>query len=71
MDETITLKRLNEFIQRVIGLNFEEAIWIRGEVLQAKENRGHIYIELSEKGDKEEIVAQASAVIWKNQHSIF
>ncbi|MBK8403958.1 MAG: exodeoxyribonuclease VII large subunit [Saprospiraceae bacterium] len=70
MDETITLKRLNEFIQRVIGLNFEEAIWIRGEVLQAKENRGHIYIELSEKGDKEEIVAQASAVIWKNQTTL-
>ncbi|HRG32786.1 MAG TPA: exodeoxyribonuclease VII large subunit [Saprospiraceae bacterium] len=70
MEQTITLSRLNEFIQRVIGLNFEESFWVSCEVIQAKEIRGHFYIELSEKGNNEEIVAQASAVIWKNQISL-
>ncbi len=62
---TLSLSRLNEFIRRAVAANFLEAVWITAEVIQAKLNRGHYYIDLVEKNN-EEVIAQSSAVIWKS-----
>lgn len=48
-----------------MAANFLEAVWITAEVIQAKLNRGHYYIDLVEKNN-EEVIAQSSAVIWKS-----
>jgi len=63
--EAYTLYDLNEYIRRVIALNFEEPIWIQCEIGQCKESRGQYYLELIEKDEESgEIKAKSSAVIW-------
>ena len=68
--ETISLSRLNEFVRRVIALNFDDPVWIVAELLQIKESKGHYYIELAEKSDQGDIIAQSSAVIWKPNYGL-
>ena len=49
-------------------MNFRDPVWVRAEILQAKENRGHTYLELVQKdaaGDH--IAAQQSAALWAKQ----
>ncbi len=62
--DTYTLYDLNEYVKRVIALNFPEPIWISCEIAQCKNSRGHYYLDLIEQNDKEEVIAQSSAVIW-------
>jgi exodeoxyribonuclease VII large subunit len=62
--ETHSLFELNEYIKRVIALNFPEPLWINCEIAQIKEVRGNVYIDLVEQDNQDNIIAQASAVIW-------
>jgi len=63
--KSYSLFELNEYIKRVIALNFEEAIWIKAEISQVKESRGSVYIDLIQKDEADDtIIAQASAAIW-------
>ena len=68
--ETFSLFELNEHIRRVIALNFEDALWVRCEIAQIKEARGHHYLELIEKdADGAALKAQSAAVIWAREFS--
>lgn len=64
--DTLRLSKLNEYIQRVVALNFEHPIWVTAELVQVKINRGHCYLEVAEKSEDNDILAQSSAVIWKS-----
>ena len=56
---------------RVIALNFPQPLWVQGEISNYKESRGHIYLQLVEKNqDTDQIMAQASAVMWKGQRAM-
>lgn len=45
------------------------SVWVAGEVQRIKESRaGHLYFELVEKGDADEIVGKLDAVIWRSDH---
>lgn len=67
--ETYTLFELNEHIRHVLALNLPEALWIRCEIAQMNEARGHFYIDLVQKGEgTDEIVAQAAAVLWSKTY---
>jgi exodeoxyribonuclease VII large subunit len=60
-----TLYQLNEYIKRVIALNFEEAVWISCEISSIKSSRGNHYLDLCQKDERtEDIIANASAAIW-------
>lgn len=64
--ESYSLYQVNEYIRRVIALNFREPLWIEAELVQAKESRGNYYIELIEKEEEgSKIIAQATAVVWR------
>jgi exodeoxyribonuclease VII large subunit len=75
LENTYSLSDLNEFVRRVIALNFTESLWVSCEVAQAKCARGHWYLDLVEKeesilkGGKTEIVAQISAMIWATDYN--
>jgi len=63
---TYSLFDLNEYVRRVLALNLPDALWVRAEIAQVNENRGHFYLSLVEKGgDRADILAQAEAVIWQ------
>lgn len=69
MATSYSLYELNEYIKRVVALNFEEAIWVRCEVSQASHSRGSVYlnvVELDQESDN--IIAQAQAVIWPRSY---
>lgn len=60
-----SLFELQAYLQRVIALNFQEPLWVTAEIFQAKENRGHVYLELiDKKDDSQEVRAQCQAVVW-------
>jgi exodeoxyribonuclease VII large subunit len=64
--DSITLFDLNEYLRRVVALNFPELIWVHCEVAQSSTSRGHLYLELIQKDSlTDEIIAQSSAVVWE------
>jgi len=66
-----SLLELNTYLKRVLVLNFEEPLWVRAEIMQAKTHRGHTYIDLVEKAaDDEHVQAQASAILWSRQRKV-
>jgi exodeoxyribonuclease VII large subunit len=63
--ESYSLFQLNEYIKRVMALNFPEPIWINAEIMQISETRGNVYMELIEQDeDTNQVKAQISAAIW-------
>lgn len=62
--EAYSLYDLNEYIRRVIALNFPESIWITCEISSAKNSRGNLYIDLIQQNENDEVIAQGSAVLW-------
>lgn len=62
---TYSLLELNQYIRRVLSLNFEEPLWIECEIGQASLSRGHWYLDLIQK-EEDTIVAQCQAAMWAN-----
>jgi len=63
--ESTTLYELNEYLKRVVALNFQEPVWISCEISQVNEVRGQVYLEvIQQEEDTETVIAQSSAVIW-------
>ena len=67
--EHYTLFQLNQFIRRVLSLNFAEPVWVRCEIFQVNVSRGHYYIQLVQKdGEENAVLARADAVLWQRQY---
>ena len=75
--QTYSLFDLNEYIRRVIALNFNEPVWITAEIAEASLSKGHLYLSLIQQSipsvpasaqhiePVEAIVAQAQAILWQ------
>lgn len=67
--EAYSLFEVNQYIKRVIALNFEEPIWVECEINQISQSRNNHYLELIEKEeDTDTILARSSATIWYRQY---
>ena len=68
---TYSLFDLQNHLRRVIALNYAEPLWITAEIAQQSRSRGHIYLDLVQKGAEAdgEVVAQAQAVLWQRDHA--
>lgn len=63
--KSTTLFELNEYLKRVIALNFQEAIWLQCEISNSALRRGQMYLDLVEKNpSSSDIIAQSKATIW-------
>src|SRR5687768_100314 len=60
-----SLLELNQYIRRVISLNFDQPLWIECEIGQASLSRGHWYLDLIQK-ENNVIAAQCQAALWAN-----
>src|SRR6188474_709634 len=67
-ESTYSLLELNQYIRRVISLNFDEPLWIECEIGQASLSRGHWYVDLIQK-EGNNIVAQCQAAMWANVYA--
>ncbi len=63
-----TLFDLNEHIRRVVALNFQQPLWLTAEIAQVGRSRGHCYLQLIQKGEGEQLLAQSAAVLWAQDH---
>ncbi len=65
--ESFTLYQVNEYIRRVIALNFKEPIWVEAEISQCNESRGNYYIDLIDKDEQsDQVTANAQANLWQS-----
>lgn len=66
--EAYSLLEVNQYIKRVLALNFEEPIWVECELNSVSNSRGNLYLDLIEKDESsDDVVAKASATIWYRQ----
>lgn len=68
MPPCYSLFDLNEYIRRVMALNFQQALWITAEIAQIGQSKGHYYLDLVQKGPGDDIVAQSQAVLWAGDY---
>lgn len=65
LEPTYTVGQLCGEVRDFLSEAFSSA-WVTGEVQRLRPSaRGHVYFELVEKGERDEIVAKLDAVVWK------
>ncbi len=66
IEETYPVSRLCGDIHDLLIEGLPE-VWVSGEVQRLSESRaGHVYMELVEKGDNDQIIGKLDAVIWRS-----
>ena len=69
--EALTLYELNSLVRQVLETELSHEYWVEAELAEARESRGHCYMELVEKDDTSNTpIARASAKCWRTQWSI-
>jgi len=66
--QTYSLLDLQAYIRQVLALNFQAPLWIAAEIVQAGRSRGHLFLDLIQKGEGNDIAAQAQAVLWQRDY---
>lgn len=67
--ESFTLYQVNEYIRRVIALNFKEPIWVEAEISQCNVAKGNYYIDLIDKDENsDQVTANAQANLWQSSY---
>ncbi|MBP5712144.1 MAG: exodeoxyribonuclease VII large subunit, partial [Prevotella sp.] len=64
---SLTLYELNQLVRETLQLEMPDEYWVEAELSEAREVRGHCYMELIQKDlFNNTPVARASAKCWKN-----
>ena len=67
MRNTLTLIELNTLVRETLALEMPDEYWVEAELSEAREVRGHCYMELIQKEEGSNTpVAKASAKYWAN-----
>ncbi len=65
MKKSLTLFELNALVRETLALQLPDEYWVEAELSEAREVRGHCYMELIQKDDRSNTpVAKASAKCW-------
>ncbi|MCI6618654.1 MAG: exodeoxyribonuclease VII large subunit [Prevotella sp.] len=68
MEHALTLYELNSMVRMTLEADLPDEYWVEAELSEAREVRGHCYMELVQKdGRSNVLVAKASAKCWKNK----
>ena len=67
MKKALSLYELNSLVAELINVAMPQSYWVEAEVSEARESRGHLYLELIEKDESTNIpIARASAKCWRS-----
>lgn len=67
-DQTYSVADLCDEVKTFLGSAFG-SLWVAGEVQRVRESaRGHLYFELVEKGDGDQVVAKLDCALWARDH---
>lgn len=64
---SLSLTQLLNQVQTKLQQAFPQAVWLRAEIANLNERRGHIYLELSENNEQGQTLASCRAMIWASQ----
>lgn len=67
--EPLDLLTLLHRTKRALALNFPLPLWIKAELTQCNERRGNRYLQLSQKGEGQTIVARAEGSVWARDYA--
>ena len=62
--KSVSLSSLLAKVQNTLQQGFPQAIWVRAEIANLSERRGHLYLELSENDEQGQTLANCRAMIW-------
>ena len=62
----IPLSRLLNGVAQAVAAAYASGVWTVVEVLRVSSQKGHVYLEVSERDGDGRVLAKASAVIWAN-----
>lgn len=67
MENALTLYELNSLVVELIDKVMLSSYWVEAEIADARESKGHLYLELIEKDESTNIpIARASAKCWRS-----
>jgi exodeoxyribonuclease VII large subunit len=66
-EKGISLSELLGQVKGVIDEGFPTAIWVRAEISELRGKNGHLYLTLTERNERGDILAQVKGVIWRNK----
>jgi len=62
--ETISLSELLRNVQLKLQQSFQHTLWVKAEIANLSERKGHWYLELSENNDEGQTLASCRAMLW-------
>lgn len=65
-EKGVTLSQLMTQVQMALRQSFPGAVWVKAEVANLNERRGHVYLELSETAESGQPIATCRAMIWQS-----
>lgn len=67
MENALTLYELNSLVVELIDKVMPSSYWVEAEIADARESKGHLYLELIERDESTNIpIARASAKCWRS-----
>jgi exodeoxyribonuclease VII large subunit len=63
----IALTELLARVKGVIDHGLPDAIWVRAEISELRGKNGHLYLTLTERNERGDILAQIKGIIWKSR----
>lgn len=66
-EKGVTLGQLMFQVQSALRQSFPGAVWVKAEIANLNERRGHVYLELTETAETGGAVATCRAMIWQSQ----
>ncbi|WP_319379658.1 exodeoxyribonuclease VII large subunit [Thiomicrorhabdus sp.] len=65
--EASSLSMVMRKVQLALRQQFSQTLWLTAEIANLNNNRGHLYLELSESDQHGKVLASCRATIWKSQ----
>jgi exodeoxyribonuclease VII large subunit len=66
-EKGVSLSELLGQVKGVIDGGFPTAVWVRAEISELRGKNGHLYLTLTERNERGDILAQVKGVIWRNR----
>lgn len=66
-EKGIALTELLDRVKGVINEGFPTAVWVCAEISELRGKNGHLYLTLTERNERDDILAQVKGIIWRNR----
>jgi exodeoxyribonuclease VII large subunit len=63
----IALTELLSHVKGVVDQGLPDAIWVRAEISELRGKNGHLYLTLTERNERGDILAQIKGIIWRSR----